>query len=118
MAAATREHGMIRMGLVMTAGCVWAGAAAAQSTEMNVYGPGTISCATYLQDRSIRINADGWILGFWTGSNRTAQEHGVGKSTDSRGIVGEVALACRNHPSVSLFQTEKEVYDRMKGEGR
>lgn len=87
-------------------------------SEMQVYGPGTASCATYLNDRSLRFNADGWILGFWTGSNRVSDNHGVGSSTDSRGIVGEVALACRNHPSVSLFQTEKEVYDRMKGEGR
>ena len=86
---------------------------------MQVYGPGSISCATYLNDRSIRINADGWILGFWTGSNRANPDtHGVGHTTDSRGIVGEVALACRNRPSTSVFTVEKEVYDRMKGENR
>lgn len=92
--------------------------ALAQGTDMQVYGPGTVSCATYLQDRSLRINADGWILGFWTGSNRASAEHGVGHSTDSRGIVGEVARVCRNQPSVSLFDTEKQVFDRMKAEGR
>lgn len=93
--------------------------APAPSTAMQVYGPGTISCGTYLNDRSIRINADGWVLGFWTGSNRTnPTSHTVGQSTDSRGIVGEVALACRGRPSTTLFQTVKEVYDRMKSESR
>lgn len=85
---------------------------------MQVYGPGTISCATYLNDRSMRINADGWMLGFWTGSNRTGETHTVGKSTDSRGIVGEVARACRDQPSMSLFEMEKQVFDRLKKEGR
>ena len=85
---------------------------------MQVYGPGTISCATYLQDRSMRINADGWILGFWTGSNRAGTDHGVGHSTDSRGIVGEVARVCRDQPSVSLFETLKQVFDKMKADGR
>lgn len=97
---------------------VASGPAYAQSTSMQVYGPGTMSCASYLQDRSMRINADGWILGFWTGSNRVGAEHGVGHSTDSRGIVGEVALLCRGQPSVSLFETLKQVFDKMKAEGR
>ena len=91
---------------------------AQSGTAMQVYGPGTASCATYLQDRSLRINADGWILGFWTGSNRTAEDHSVGQSTDSRGIVGEVARRCRDQPSASLFQTSKEVYDKLKAEHR
>ena len=93
--------------------------AAPPTFSMQIYGPGTISCATYLGDRSMRINADGWILGFWTGSNRkNAETHAVGQSTDSRGIVGEVALACRGRPSATLFQTVSAVYDRMKGENR
>ncbi len=94
-------------------------AAPAPGFTMQVYGPGTISCATYLNDRSIRINADGWLLGFWTGSNRKSPAtHSVGQSTDSRGIVGEVALACRGKPSTTLFDTAKLVYDRMAAENR
>ncbi len=90
----------------------------AQSNTMQIYGPGTASCATYLQDRTLRINADGWILGFWTGNNNAGDPHTVGHSTDSRGIVGEVARICRTQPSVSLFETEKQVFQQMKGEGR
>ncbi len=67
----------------------------------------------------LRINADGWLLGFWTGSNRkNPATHSVGQSTDSRGIVGEVALACRGKPSTTLFDTAKLVYDRMAAENR
>ena len=107
------KHAVLLLGLVVTSGSTWA-----QSSAMQVYGPGTISCATYLQDRSMRINADGWILGFWTGSNRVGTDHGVGHSTDSRGIVGEVARVCRDQPSVSLFETLKQVFDKMKADGR
>ncbi len=90
----------------------------AQSNGMQVYGPGGASCATYLQDRTLRINADGWILGFWTGSNNAGETHTVGHSTDSRGIVGEVARVCHTQPSVSLFETEKQVFEKMKSDGR
>ncbi len=90
----------------------------AQSNGMQVYGPGGASCATYLQDRTLRINADGWMLGFWTGSNNAGETHTVGHSTDSRGIVGEVARVCRTQPSVSLFETEKQVFEKMKTDGR
>lgn len=45
------------------------GPALAQAA-MSIFGPGTINCAAYLNDRTIRINADGWILGFWTGANQ------------------------------------------------
>ena len=98
---------------ILSAGC-----ALAQGTGMQVYGSGTISCATYLNDRSARVNADGWLLGFWTGNNQAGETHNVGKSTDSRGIVGEVAKACQDQPSVSLFETGKQVFDRLKKEGR
>ena len=117
------KHIALVLGLVVASGPAWA-----QSTAMQVYGPGTMSCASYLQDRSMRLNADGWILGFWTDtvladlhwkdSNRAGTEHGVGHSTDSRGIVGEVARVCRDQPSVSLFETLKQVFDKMKAEGR
>ena len=101
-------------GLAMLA----SGPALAQSSAMQVYGPGTSSCATYLQDRSLRINADGWILGMWTGMNRSAEDHGVGHTSDPRGIVGEIGRVCRGQPSVSLFETTKQVYDKMKADGR
>ena len=99
--------------LAMASSPVWA-----QSNNMQVYGPGSVSCATYLQDRSLRINADGWILGFWTGSNNAGEAHTVGHSTDSRGIVGEVGRVCRLQPSMSLFETEKQVFEKMKSDGR
>ncbi len=121
----------VALGVALTV--VWLGSAAAQgrkdddpgpsapaiSTEMQIYGPGTISCATYLNDRSLRINADGWILGFWTGMNRSNPDnHQVGKATDSRGLVGEVALSCRSHPATRLFDMERQLYDRMKADGQ
>ena len=109
---------MKRIALFTGLAIVSAVPALAQSAEMQVYGPGTISCGTYLNDRSIRINADGWILGFWTGSNRIGENHTVGKSTDSRGIVGEVARTCRDQPSKSIFEIEKQVFDRLKMEDR
>ncbi len=113
MQHSTLKHTTLVLGLLAASGPAWA-----QSTSMQVYGPGTMSCASYLQDRSMRINADGWILGFWTGSNRVGADHGVGHSTDSRGIVGEVARICRDQPSVSLFETLKQVFDKMKADGR
>ncbi len=107
------KHAAVILSLVVVCSPAWA-----QSSAMQVYGPGTMSCASYLQDRSMRINADGWILGFWTGSNRAGAEHDVGHSSDSRGIVGEVARVCRGQPSVSLFETLKQVFDKMKADGR
>ena len=86
---------------------------------LQVYGPGSASCATYLGDRSLRINADGWILGFWTGFNFANEaNHLVGITSDSRGIVGEVARVCRSQPSVPLYMTVKSVYQTMAAEKR
>jgi hypothetical protein len=85
---------------------------------MQVYGPGSANYATYLQARSLRINADGWILGFWTGSNNAGEARTVGHSSNGRDIVGEVGRVCRLQPSVSLFEAEKQVFEKMKNEGR
>ena len=92
--------------------------ARAQAPGLQVYGPGNVSCATYLADRSLRINADGWILGFWTGMNFLNEaNHTVGKSTEPRGIVAEVTNVCRAQPTIPLYKTEKQVYDQWKSDG-
>ena len=86
---------------------------------MKIYGPGSISCATYLQDRGLRINADGWILGFWTGMNEESQtNHQVGQSTDPRGIVAQVATVCRVQPVVPLYKTVRDLYKQMRDDGK
>ncbi len=104
--------GMVLAGLSLTA-TAWA-----DTTSLQVYGPGTSSCATYLQDRSLRINADGWILGYWTGMNFEDEgNHLVGKTTDSRGIVGAVAQVCHANPALPLYKAERQVYQEMKDKG-
>ena len=107
-------------GLALAVAAAVGGASAAQAdtTALQVYGPGTSSCATYLQDRSLRINADGWILGYWTGMNfEDEANHLVGKTTDSRGIVGAVAQACRTEPATPLYKAVRELYQGMKEKG-
>ena len=81
--------------------------------EVAISGPGTASCATYTQDRSLRINADGWILGFFTGMNTKNDNHMVGRASDARGIVAEVAKLCRDQPALTLFSASKRTYDRL-----
>lgn len=114
----------MRAALLLTAASlVLAGTARTQAQPaapgLQVYGPGSASCATYLGDRSLRINADGWILGFWTGFNFANEaNHLVGITSDSRGIVGEVARICRSQPSVPLYMTVKSVYQTMAAEKR
>ena len=112
----------IRVLLAAALGCWVAAPARAQapapSTAMTIYGPGTVSCATYLQDRSLRINADGWILGFWTGMNEEDDTtHQVGKTTDARGIVAQVAQICRAQPVQPLYKTVRDIYKQMKSDG-
>ena len=84
-----------------------------------VYGPGNLSCATYLNDRSSRINADGWILGFWTGldiDNESGSQ--VGKSTTGHGIVDQVAEVCRVRPAEPLYRSVQQVFAELKADGR
>ena len=107
--------------LAAAAVLLWSAASAqaqAPSTAMSIYGAGTVSCATYLQDRTLRINADGWILGFWTGMNEENEtSHQVGKTTDARGIVAQVAQVCRSQPVVPLYKTVRDIYKQMKSDG-
>lgn len=113
---------MGRRGLALAAmavaGVLSVGTARADTSALQVYGPGTASCATYLQDRSLRINADGWILGYWTGMNfEDEANHLVGKTTDSRGIVGAVAQACKGAPATPLYKAVRQMYQDMKDKG-
>ena len=110
---------MMWRGLALAVAVTAGGAAArADTAGIQVYGPGSASCATYLQDRSLRINADGWILGYWTGMNfEDEANHLVGKSTDSRGIVGAVAQACRSEPATPLYKAVRDIYNSMKEKG-
>ncbi len=58
-----------------------------------------------------------WILGFWSGIN-VANDARVGGSTTSNGVVGEVKLHCRKHPSKSLGQATFDTYQAMKKAGK
>ena len=42
----------------------------------------------------------------------------VGSTTDSRGIVEEVKVACRAEPSLSLAQASYQTYQRLRAERR
>lgn len=100
---------------MVLAACV---AARAETSTVQVYGPGISSCATYLRDKTLKVNADGWILGYWTGMNfEDEANHLVGKSTDSRGIVGAVVQACRAAPAMPLYRVARQVYQEMKEKG-
>ena len=74
---------------------------------------------TYLTDRSRRINADGWILGFWTGLNSgNASGSQVGKSLDGHGIVDEIAAVCRVRPAQPLDTSAQQVFSELEADGR
>ena len=92
---------------------------AAPATTFEVYGPGNLSCASYLTDRSSRINADGWLLGFWTGLNiGNASGSQVGKTLNGRGIVDQIAAVCRVRPAEPLYKSAQQVFSELKSDGR
>ena len=91
----------------------------AQVPQVQTFGIGSYSCAKWTTNPQMDTDAHGWVLGFWSASNNANEKnHLVGHTTDAVGIFEEVRVACKQHPSASLFQIESEVYFRLMNEGR
>lgn len=88
-----------------------------QRDLVQIYGMGSISCATAWQPENARASSD-WVLGLWSGRNFEGSSSMVGASTDQAGIVGEVKLACEKAPSDSLVHATIEVYNAMRATHR
>lgn len=90
-------------------------ATAANSTS-KVFGVGNESCATSFQSQYL-YQTKAWIMGFWSARNVDA-DASVGSTTDLNGIVGEVEIICKKHPSKALLIAVMHVYDVMKLDSR
>ena len=81
-----------------------------------VQGVGASSCATaFAPERKFELGP--WVWGFWSGMN-AATNSSVGESTDPAGVLGEVELFCRDHPSQTLAQAAFTTYLRLRAEKR
>lgn len=58
-----------------------------------------------------------WILGFWSGINVGSGIQGgafdTGHSLTSDGIIGEIKLYCKQHPSTELTRATIDVFKNM-----
>jgi hypothetical protein len=72
------------------------------------FGIGRLSCANWNNLTDGEGNA--WILGYWAGMNIYSDNHLVGHLTDGLGILAEVRLLCRQHPSMPILQAANTVY--------
>lgn len=75
------------------------------------------SCASAGERVINDVTINYWILGFWTGMN-TATASQVGRSTDTKGVLGEVKLYCDAHPSATITEATTVTYQRLKSEGK
>ena len=77
-----------------------------------MFGIGRMSYAHWLSTNDKRLQGESWLLGFWSGMNAAdgAPSSDVGHGTDGLGILGEVTLICRAHPSERLGEATMEAY--------
>lgn len=86
-----------------------------QGVPMNIFGIGTRSCATWLSTPAKENEGEIWIYGAWSGINfKNSENHTVGNTTDSNGIVAEVIEVCRREPSMSLSSATFQAYIRLE----
>lgn len=81
--------------------------------EVFTIGLGKASCSLWPS-----ISGDGqwaWVAGFWDASNFWKPDNShVGQTTNMSGLVGEVALACKNDPSISIFSASVQAYEKLE----
>lgn len=87
--------------------------AAAQNVQG--YGIGLRSCATWMASESSQRAGENWILGAWTGMNlKNPKSNIVGVNSDGNGILGEVRNYCVQKPSAMLLEAVNVTYSRMQ----
>lgn len=105
--------------LLLIVAVVGAGLSSAQpaAAEFLDFGAGNVSCATSLFPQ-YDVSTESWIAGFWSGLNYFSVKSRTGLSSDEAGIVAEVRLYCRSHPSLKLLESVEYVYHDMMVAGR
>ncbi len=85
-----------------------------------VYGIGTETCAQWTADRDGVVAS--FVSGYFAGANATNADAGrnglVGMKTDGAGIVGEVRLACRDHPAETIAVAVALTYNKIASQER
>lgn len=91
----------------------------AQDRSISVIGSGQSSCAAWITGSSSEdYQAVGWILGFWSGSNRFSNTPNNGDTVDVAGVVQRVRMECERRPDWILMHVAGLVYDEYQREGR
>lgn len=91
----------------------------AQDRSISVIGSGQSSCAAWITgNASADYQAVGWILSFWSGSNRFSQSPNNGDTVDVAGLVQRVRMECERRPDWVLMHVAGLVYDEYQREGR
>ena len=97
-------------------------AAPAWSQEVSIRGAGNWSCAKWLSSDAMKSAGATWVSGFWSGRNSEGATkevpRRVGDSTDWDGIIGEIALRCRQKPSEPFVSAVSFTYTAMLKAGR
>ena len=88
-------------------------AASPGGAEVDVFGIGQASCASWLQSPESKISGSHWVMGAWSGLN-SANGATVGHQTDGAGIVGEVEKFCRDNPSTLLYSATADTYAKLR----
>lgn len=90
-----------------------------QAVPMNSFGIGIRSCATWLSTPNKENEGSIWIYGAWSGMNfKNPENHIVGSTSDSNGIVAEVRAICSREPSTTLGSATLQAYNRLEKIGR
>ena len=89
--------------------------ATAADSQYWAVGAGLDACLTW--NRSTEQETVGFIAGYWTASNSMNAQFGysgaVGSKTDTRGIIEEVRVVCRQNPSMLLPVAIQSVYGKI-----
>jgi hypothetical protein len=86
----------------------------ARADETYMFGIGRLSCANWTGNPAHEFDGGSWIMGYWSGLNtNNPNYHMAGHTTDATGVIAEVRLVCRQHPSLPLYGAIATVYNKI-----
>lgn len=91
----------------------------ANDRDVQIYGIGSETCASWKSDPSREREGDAWLLGYWSGLNRINSASGVvGENAGGEGIIAAVGRMCGRNPGATLGDATYGAYAAMQTSGR
>jgi hypothetical protein len=106
------------MATIIVIGACILGGSPVRAYDFLYFFPGKESCGSWLLEPSRNLEVEEWVLGYWSGMNANEPHTQVGHTTDALGIMGEVQLACKNDPSLTIISATVQTYNKLEHLGR